>query len=489
MIAKVASACAAGVALLDQGNSAAARAHFAEALEAAPHALDVRLLVAYALARATQSDEGRAVLAATPDIERLAAVEARRLADAALALRADDVARRAITVALREAPHDITLNATLAAIADRLDDDEAADRHLARALALDPRHIPALITRARRHAAADDWSRAVHTLDDAVRVDPHHALARYQRGLVLLTLGRFAEGWRDTEARRALPWHRQAMPQALPAWDGTPSPRGPVLVWGEQGLGDQVQFARFLPALAERATGGLIVRVAAALIELVQRLVPDAKVAALDVPAPRAVAHLPLMSAPCVLALDDEWQFGRAPYLRLGTTLAPAPLAGRRPRIGICWAGNPGHAHDRARSLPLDALRTLVRDVDASWLSLQAGAADTARAADPELGARIETGAARASTFADTARLIASLDRVVTADTAVAHVAAALGVPTTILVPPLPDWRWQRARIDSPWYASALLARRARAESWPAVLARVARTLPGYRASVVASAA
>ncbi|MCU0646573.1 MAG: tetratricopeptide repeat protein [Gemmatimonadaceae bacterium] len=488
MMDAVATACAAGVSALDRGAHEEARAHFADALERAPTLLDVRLLVAFALARAGDGDRARAVLDDTPAIAQLVERDARRLADAAVGLKALHAARAAVTTALGFAPRDATLHATLGALADRAGDPRA-DHHLDRALALDPTLIAALLTRAHRHAARDEWARALHTLDTAVKTAPDHALARYQRGLLLLTLGRFEDGWRDAEARRSLAWHQHATPKGIPAWGGQPLAGRTLLVWGEQGLGDQVQFARFLPALAAASGATLAVRVAPPLVDLLAPLLPaHAHIAPLgdDV---RADAHVPMMSLPALLGLHDEWAFTRAPYLPVPAPAITAATSRARARIGICWAGNPAHAHDHARSLPLDAVRTLIDGVDAEWISLQVGAPEHARCADPVLGARISAGASLGTTMRETAQCIASLDRVVTADTAVAHVAAALGVPTTILVPSLPDWRWQRERIDSPWYAAATLARRGRDESWNAVCGRVARTLPGYRAVSVGVAA
>lgn len=478
MIDRAERACAEGVAAQQRGDIAAALVAFGHAVAQAPARLDLRLVQAYALAASGDRAAAAAVLDATPDIERLTERAARQLTDAALPIHADHAAECALRVALRTAPHDASLHAALGAIAERRDRiDEAAD-HLSTALRLDAHYAPALVTRARVEAITGQWLVARATLDDAVAIDPTNANARYQRGLVQLTLGDFSTGWHDAEARRALRWHQQAAPAQLPPWDGSSTAVPSLLVWGEQGLGDQLQFARFVPLLAQRTGVPVTLHVAPALCTLLSSRLPSIHVAALGSPAPVGAHHVPLMSLPALLGITTASQFGAAPYLAGAACVRRIPAL--PPRIGLCWAGNPAHARDRERSIPADALPTLLNAVAAEWVSLQVGGINALRASHPTVAAQLTDGVPDVADFLDTAHRMATLDAVVTADTSVAHLAGALGIPTWILIPPLPDWRWQVEAERSPWYGSATLVRRHRREQWRDVLPRVATQLASY---------
>jgi hypothetical protein len=175
--------------------------------------------------------------------------------------------------------------------------------------------------------------------------------------------------------------------------------------------------------------------------------------------------------------------------LRVGTTLATIPAAdgyvradpvrvaswagGDGRRIGLAWAGNPAHRNDRRRSVPTAALAPLAALQGVDWVNLQLGA----RGAELAIMHRMPAPPARIGDFADTAALIETLDLVIAADTAVAHLAGAMGKPVWLLLPHAPDWRWMLGRDDSPWYASARLFRQERPGDWAGVVARVAAAL------------
>jgi hypothetical protein len=347
--------------------------------------------------------------------------------------------------------------------------------------------VSALVTRARVEARRGDWRAALATLDQALIIAPDHAHARHQRGLLAMTCGDFATGWSDAEARRSLAWHRQAAPRDLPAWDGVVRPRQTLVVWGEQGLGDQLQFVRFVPELVRRTSARVIVQVAPSLCRLFAERWPSLEIAPLGAPVPADAAHVPMMSLPWLLGITRESDLTGAPYL---SAADPQPRGTSRPRVGVCWAGNPRHRHDRARSISLDAVSALVSAVDVEWISLQIGSSERARVAHPLLSRTIGAAPLSADDFAATAQVMHTLDAIVTVDTAVAHLAGALGVPTWVLVAPLPDWRWQRERHDSPWYRSVRVVRRHAAEQWCDVMPRAAAELSRYlrnNADVVAA--
>lgn len=292
------------------------------------------------------------------------------------------------------------------------------------------------------YAALGRDEAAVAAYEAAARAEPAALGPKYGLAQVHLRNGRFEAGWRLYEARRGLPGLNVPAPRLrFPEWRGEDLRGRRLLVIREQGLGDQIQFARFLPDLAARGaeTTFLCDAALAPLAEgLADRIVPGAEGAAY----PAADLWVLQMSLPLRLGLTLEG-LGGAPYLT-------APARGRG-GIGIKAEGSPAHPHDRHRSLP-------------------PAAAERLRA----LGQDLDPRATGARDLAETAAIVAGLDLVITVDTAIAHLAGALGVPVWILLGAVhADWRWLRDRDDSPWYASAKLYRQATPGDWAAVLDRV----------------
>jgi hypothetical protein len=281
----------------------------------------------------------------------------------------------------------------------------------------------------------------------ALRADPTSAATRHSLGMLLLRLGRYAEGWPEFEARRqnmAVKLTRPNLP--YPEWRGEDLAGKHLVVVREQGFGDQIQFARFLPRLRDMAAKVTFV-CSPNLVRLFSGLGVEL------IPASEAA---PPASA-------DVWTPDCSLGLKLGVTLetlpaepylAPAPLS-TGGGVGVMAAGSPTHANDRNRSLP-------------------GGAAARLLALGRDLGPQATGG----KDFQDTAEVIAGLDLVISVDTAVAHLAAAMGKPTWILLPAIEtDWRWLTGRSDSPWYATARLYRQPAAGDWAAVIKTVTRDL------------
>jgi hypothetical protein len=251
-----------------------------------------------------------------------------------------------------------------------------------------------------------------------------------------------------------------------------------LLLTPEQGLGDALQFARFVAPLARRGVRA-VVRAPAPLVELMRTVPGVAAVIGPDDAAPAHDATLPLLSLPRVLGVGAADLPGPVPYLTADPArraLARHALA-RTPgrRIGLAWAGNPEHRNDRRRSLPLAALAPLFALPDTAWYSLQKGAA--ARAVESVPAARALIPLAPDNTFDDTAALVAELDLVVSVDTSIVHLAGALGRRTFVLLPFAPDWRWSLDAADSAWYPTARLVRQPRAGDWDAVVRAVVAAL------------
>jgi hypothetical protein len=241
----------------------------------------------------------------------------------------------------------------------------------------------------------------------------------------------------------------------------------------EQGLGDTLQFLRFVPAVAARARE-VVLQVQRELVELAGELPANCRVLPLDAPAPATDWQCSLLSVPAALrtVLADL-----APPARLSVDAGKArhwrerldTVPGRK--VGLVWSGNPVHKNDRHRSIPLAAFRQLACD-GVHFVSLQPEVRERDRATLAQWPALQHFGGDLGS-FADTAALLQSLDLVVTVDTSVAHLAASLGRPTWILLPFNPDWRWLQEREDTPWYPGARLFRQQRPGDWDSVLQRV----------------
>ena len=331
---------------------------------------------------------------------------------------------------------------------------------------------------------------ALAAFQAAIECDPGHAGAHWNSALALLRAGRFDEGFREYEwrFRRNEPAPRD---YAQPAWDGAPLEGRTILVWAEQGFGDALQFLRFVPEVARRG-GRVVLEVMDGLQGLASRIPGVATVVARGTGLPPFDTHVALMSLPHVLGLAPSTPRASAPYLRACATrrarmrerLATQGHApGRELGIGLVWAGNPSLRNSRERSPGLAVVRPLMDIPGVRVFSLQKGAG-RAELADAELPPHVIDLDAAIADFDDTAAIIANLDIVVTCDTAVAHLAGALGKPTFVLLPHTPDWRYGLAADSTAWYPSMRLFRQAAPGDWAGVLARVTRALEDAVASL-----
>lgn len=339
-----------------------------------------------------------------------------------------------------------------------------------RVIAAHPAFAPAHSLKGVALAALNRHREAIGAYSKAEHLDPNLAAAKFNRALSELVLGDFESGWRDFEWRwggsdTQIPKRTFAKPQ----WLGE-EPRGKtLLLHAEQGLGDAIQFSRYVPLLVERGAS-VIVEVQKPLVDLLSAL--PARVIAMGDSVPPFDYHAPVMSLPLAFGTRLETIPANVPYLR-----APAGHVERwakrlghanRPRAGLAWSGSPTLRNDRNRTIPLAKLSPL-RDPQWQFASLQKELRDTDRVA-LEAGAPIEWLGDELADFRDTAAVIELMDLVVTVDTAVAHLAGAMGKPTWLLLPFSPDWRWMLERKDSPWYPTMRLFRQARPGDWDGVL-------------------
>lgn len=304
---------------------------------------------------------------------------------------------------------------------------------------------------------------------------PGDVTAEWNRALLELLRGDLAAGFAQFEVRTQMKVAGDAPRADLPpAWDGRPLAGERLLVLAEQGLGDLVQFARFVPALKALGAGHVTLECPPTLAPLIAALPGVDALVPPGAPCPAADRHVRLLSLAHHLRITLEGIPLGAGYLE-----APArPVAARvralaGPRVAIAWAGNPKHTRDRVRSLAFDALAPLLAVPGVSFVSLQQGAAREALAAAPQV---LDLGPALAD-LGDAAAAIAACDLVITVDSALAHLAGALGVPTWTLLPAVPDWRWRLEATDTPWYDAMRLVRQPALDAWAPVVQGVARAL------------
>lgn len=328
---------------------------------------------------------------------------------------------------------------------DRLEEAVAACRE---ALRLRPGFEPADYTLA---LSLKDLGRIDEALAHYRKVQT--AEARYGEAFALLLKGDLAAGWPGYEARR------QIFPQRIvypgPQWRGEPIAGRTLLVHAEQGLGDTIQFSRYVPLAA--ATGArVILEAQPALLPLLSRLPGVDRLIGFGDRVPPYDFHCPMLSLPGVFGTTLE-------------TIPPATLGrpARPPRrIGVAWRGNPTHSEDRRRSLSAEQMARCFAGIEPVCLQKDATSAELSSFE------RIDASSKLAD-FGETASVIAGLDLVVTVDTAVAHLAGSLGMPCWVLIGFAPDWRWMLGREDSPWYPSLRLFRQKQAGDWNTVLDRI----------------
>lgn len=317
----------------------------------------------------------------------------------------------------------------------------------------------------------------------AVALDPALAGAHFELAEALLLRGDFARGWEEYEWRFKLPGSPQLLPATeRPQWDGAPLGSATLLLVADQGYGDTIQFARYIPWAAQRCPN-----LAVACSPEMQPVVAQQHAAlrlidrwenCSDFAAYCPLSGLPRLHGTCLDTIPAA-----LPYVRSDGVKAAQwgdRLDGWIPReyrrVGIVWAGRPTHQNDRRRSLPLAAFAPLAALPRVALVALQKSTAQNqvggyfGQAPLLNLGPEI-------SDFADTMAILGHLDLVITVDTAVAHLAGAMGKTAWVLLPYAPDWRWLLGRDDSPWYPTLRLFRQPAPCDWQSVVAAVAVAL------------
>jgi Flp pilus assembly protein TadD len=394
-----------------------------------------------------------------------------------------------------------------------LDDLDAAEQYCRTAIALDPMLVEGHASLGYLLTAKGDLAGGIAACETAIRLHPRFVQAHWNLATTALLAGDLPRGFQEYEWRKRHDrFRRDFINLPGPVWDGSDPAGRTILVKCEQGFGDTIQFSRYLPLIAAQG-GHPILACEPPMVPLFAD-VPGVTAVPKPDPLPPYDAWIDQMSLPrvfgttidsiptpgCYLRADpvrhsawrtrlpEDQTTGRrttgsqtiggqttgrraAGPRTIGSQCIGSQTTGRR-TIGLAWAGNNLHSNDRRRSMPPALLAPILVLPDVNCISLQYGETlDGLCDLTPML-----------TDFAETAALIARLDLVITVDTAVAHLAGALGVPTWIMLPHAPDWRWLLGRDDSPWYASVRLFRQATPGDWGGVVARVVAALSDGRA-------
>ena len=313
----------------------------------------------------------------------------------------------------------------------------------------------------------------------ALALDPSHAEAHRNLGMCYLLRGNFTQGFSHYQWRFQIQ-DGPPRPKLLTPWDGG-DPKGKrMLIHAEQGYGDTIQFCRYLPILRE-AGARLVLNLPRSLRSLMAHSMPWLELQGDQPPSTDFQSTLP--SLPHLLRTTLETIPAPTPYVqappqavsRFGAMIGQ----GAGLKVGLVWAGNPEHPRDRDRSLAFAKLAPMLAVEGVRFFSLQVGAA--AR----EASAAVTDLSSELTDFAQTAGAIANLDLVICVDTAVAHLAGAMGKRVFILLSFVPDWRWLLEREDSPWYPTARLFRQRARDDWGPVVKEIAAALVGLTQGVV----
>lgn len=318
----------------------------------------------------------------------------------------------------------------------------------------------------------------------ALWLNPDSPSAHWNRSLLLLQMGQFREGWAEYEWRWKRPkapvygCRRRTFPQ--PLWDGSPLAGRTILIHMEQGLGDMIHFIRYA-SLLRQAGGHVIVECPDFLMPILSRSPGITRLVAEGSPLPDFDVHCPLLSLPGLLGTSLETIPATIPYLFADPNLVEHWRQRLRPlnrlKIGIAWQGNPHHKWDRHRSIPLAEFEVLGQQAGVQLINLQRGPGldqvptVAKRFVIHQLAAELD---ATTGGFMDTAAIMMNLDLVITPDTAIAHLAGALGVPVWVTLSTIADWRWLHRRQDSPWYPTMRLFHQSQLGDWTTVFTRLA---------------
>ena len=326
---------------------------------------------------------------------------------------------------------------------------------------------------------------AVPFLLRAMQLDPSNITAHFNLAVAFLIQGNYSQGWSAYESRWQYEHLNGALPNfTQPRWTGQDLKDKTILVWGEQGHGDNIQFIRFVGDLAARGAR-VIVQVNENLLPLFASIKQIDQLVAFDQPLPEFDYWVPIMSIPGVIGVTLEnlsySQYYLTAYPELIKAWADVLGPKNRLRVGFCWSGRRDTWINRHKAVPFEDMLALIkRNPNYEWINLQCDCTEEEEAELVAAGVRAYPGSIR--NFADSAALIHHLDVVLSVDTAVAHLSGALGRPTWVMLSQYAlDWRWLLNRDNSPWYGTASLFRQPAMGDWTSVMDKINQYLSWYK--------
>jgi tetratricopeptide (TPR) repeat protein len=352
-----------------------------------------------------------------------------------------------------------------------------------RALEIKPDYVLALLNRGASFERLGQFDKALESYDQAIAIAPEFSEAHWNKASIHLLRGDLLTGWELYEWRWRVSAHGMApRPFSQPRWSGEPINGKKILIYDEQGLGDTIQFARYVTKLSDLGAH-TILDVSSSLRTLFKTLQGVGEFLDKGAVLPEFDFHSPIASLPGLFKTELDTIPCAQAYLSADPerTLKWARRLGKsdRPRVGLVWSGNSAHMNDKNRSISLSEILPHMPPMN-EYVSLQREIRETDCDALRTCN-RIRHFGVEIADFADTAALCDLMDVVVTVDTSVAHLSGALGKKTLVLLPQLPDWRWLLGRENSPWYPSIVLYRQQYANDWGSVFTRLEeylRSLP-----------
>jgi FKBP-type peptidyl-prolyl cis-trans isomerase 2 len=345
-----------------------------------------------------------------------------------------------------------------------------------RVIHLNPDHSGAYYNLGGMHVSEGKYEEAVQCYHKALELKPDYAEAHWNVALINLLHGQFEEGWKGYEWRWKLEGISIQRKFSRPQWEGSDISGRTILIYAEQGFGDTIQFIRYAPLITQRGAR-VIVECQKELASLISRVKGVDQVIVQGEPLPDFDVYCPLLSLPLVFNTNIKNIPADIPYIHTDPLLInkwrdKINSDNKKIKIGLSWSGDPAFKSDTIRSCNLEDFSPLAHLESIELYSLQIGQASDQIRNSPG-GIHLVDYTDSIHDFADTAAFIANLDLVISVDTAVAHLAGALGWPVWIILPFAPDWRWMLDREDSPWYPTMKLFRQPLKSDWGSVMHRI----------------
>jgi Flp pilus assembly protein TadD len=386
-----------------------------------------------------------------------------------------DEAILAMRYTLQIAPEDPVVLSNYGAVLLQADRSDEAVPILQKAISYNPDNANTWSTYAVALHGQLAIENALSTHQKALTLAPTNHAIHYNYAMTLLLNGDYQNGFSEFEHRRNMPDHK---PREFDGqeWAGEDLNGQTILIHAEQGIGDAIQFARFLPEL-KRLGANTVFSIHQSLVRLGSFFEGVSEVIGPNDAVPTYDFQLPLLSLPKALRIELSDVKRSTPYLNVKRPAKLIDNGKNNFKIGLVWAGNPQHANDKNRSCPFEFFSPFFSIPKIDWHSLQVGQ----RAGDlAEFDAPIADLSMNLGDFADTAAQILELDLVICVDTSVAHLTGAMGTNVWVMLPYAPDWRWLLNRDDTPWYSTARLFRQPKPKDWQTVIANIRNALVSY---------